>query len=101
MPGRQLTQSENALQQIVGLFSELLSELAEAGLTCTYRDVFCFCELETINYLVLRYLTLAHYHTRSGQRSGCMTGKFSFPIRGRGSLEEIQFVVLLHNGARG
>jgi len=30
--------------------------LAEAGLTCTYRDVFHFCELENINYLVLRYL---------------------------------------------
>jgi hypothetical protein len=56
MSGRQLTHSEYALQQVVVLFSELLFELAEAGLTHTYRNVFCFCELENIKYLELRYL---------------------------------------------
>jgi len=56
MSGRHLTQSEYALQQVVVLFGELLSQLAEAGLTRTYRDVFHFCELLNIDYLVLRYL---------------------------------------------
>jgi len=56
MSGQHLTQSEYALQQIVVLFGELLSRLAEAGLIHTYRNVFRFCELENIDYLVLRYL---------------------------------------------
>jgi hypothetical protein len=30
--------------------------LSEAGLTRTYGDVLRFCELENINYLVLRYV---------------------------------------------
>jgi hypothetical protein len=38
------------------LFGELLSQLAEAGLTRTYRDSCRFCELENIDYLGLRYL---------------------------------------------
>jgi len=57
MSGRLLTQSEHALQQVVILFGELLSLLAEAGLTCTYRDIFRFCKLENIDYLVLRYMS--------------------------------------------
>jgi len=56
MSGRHLTQSEYALQQVVMLFGELLSLLAEAHLTHTYQVVFCFCELENTDYLVLRYL---------------------------------------------
>jgi len=54
--GHQLTQSEYTLQQVVGLFGNVLYQLAEAGSTRTYRNVFRFCELESINYLVLRYL---------------------------------------------
>jgi hypothetical protein len=30
--------------------------LDEAGLTHTYRDVLRYCELENINYLLLRYV---------------------------------------------
>jgi len=30
--------------------------VAEAGLTQTYRDIFGCCELENIDYVVLRYL---------------------------------------------
>ena len=56
MSGRHLTQSEYTLQQIVGLFRELLSWLDEARLTYTYQVVFRFCEFENIDYLVLRYL---------------------------------------------
>jgi len=56
MSGRRLTQSEHAIQQVVVLVGELLSQLAEAGLTHTYQDVFRFCEFEDIDYLVLRYL---------------------------------------------
>jgi len=56
MSGQRLTQSEYAIQQVVVLFGNLLSQLAEAGLTRTYRDVFRFCELEGIDFLVLRYL---------------------------------------------
>ena len=56
MSGRQLSESECALQQIVVLFSELFSQLEEAGLICTYRDVFRFCDFDNIDYVVLRYL---------------------------------------------
>jgi len=56
MSARRLTQSEYALTQVVVLFGELLSQLDEAGLTRTYRDVFCFCQLDNVGYLVLRYL---------------------------------------------
>jgi hypothetical protein len=56
MSGRRLSQSEYALQQVVVLFGELLIQLEEAGLTHTYRDVLRYCELENINYLVLRYV---------------------------------------------
>jgi len=51
-----LTQSEYAVQQVVGLFSELLYPLEEAGLTHIYQVIFRFCQLEDIDYLVLRYL---------------------------------------------
>jgi len=56
MSGQHLTQSEYALQQVIVLFGKLLAQLAEAGITHTYRDVLCFCELENSGYLVLRYL---------------------------------------------
>jgi hypothetical protein len=56
MSGRHLSQSKYALQQVVVLFGELLIQLDEAGLTRTYRDILRFCELDTINYLVLRYV---------------------------------------------
>ena len=56
MPGHHLTQQEFALQYIVESFSNLLFELAEQRLPHTYHGVFCFCELENIGYLVLRYL---------------------------------------------
>jgi len=56
MSGQRLTQSEYAIQQVVVLFGKLLSQLAEAGLTLTYRDIFRFCELEGIDFLVWRYL---------------------------------------------
>jgi len=55
MSGQRLTQSEYALQQIVGSFGDLLTQLEEAGFTHTYQVVFCFCQLENIDYLVLRY----------------------------------------------
>jgi hypothetical protein len=56
MSGQHLTQSEYDLQQVVVLFAELLSQLAEAGFTPTFRDVFRFCELASINYLVMMHL---------------------------------------------
>jgi hypothetical protein len=56
MSGQRLTQSEYALQQIVELFGNLLIQLEEAHLTRTYHEVFRFCQLENIDYLVLRYL---------------------------------------------
>jgi hypothetical protein len=56
MSGRHLKQSKYPLQQVVELFGTLLSQLAYAGLTRTYRDVFRFCEIENTDYLVLRYL---------------------------------------------
>jgi len=56
MSGRKLTKSEYALQQMIGLFGELLLQLDEAGFTLPYRDVFRFGDLENIDYLVLRDL---------------------------------------------
>jgi len=56
MPGHQYTPAEYALQKIVESFGNLLSELAEHHLTHTYAVVFHFCEIENIDYLVLRNL---------------------------------------------
>jgi hypothetical protein len=56
MPGHQYTPTENALQRVVESFGNLLLELAEHCLTHTYPVVFSFCQLENIDYLVLRYL---------------------------------------------
>ena len=57
MPGHQYKQAEYALQKVVESFGNLLFELAEHHLTHTYTVVFCFCQLENIDYLVLRYLS--------------------------------------------
>jgi len=56
MPGHRYTQSEYALQQVVETFGNLLYSLQENHLTHTYQVVFRFCQLEGIDYLVLRYL---------------------------------------------
>jgi hypothetical protein len=56
MPGHHYTQAEYALQKVVESFGNLLFELAEHRLTHTYAVVFYFCQLENIDYLVLRYL---------------------------------------------
>jgi len=56
MPGHRQTQSEYALQQVVEHFGNLLFSLEEHRLTHTYQVVLHFYELESIDYLVLRYL---------------------------------------------
>jgi hypothetical protein len=56
MSGARLSPYEYALQKIIVLFGELLSQLDEAGLHLTYRDVLRFCKLENIHCLVLRYV---------------------------------------------
>jgi hypothetical protein len=56
LPGHQYTPAEYTLQKIVESFSDLIIELAEHRLTHTYAVVFRFCQLEGINYPVLRYL---------------------------------------------
>jgi len=56
MLGHRLTQSEYALQQVVESSGNLLFSLEEHHLTHTYCVVFHFCELENIDYMVLRYL---------------------------------------------
>jgi hypothetical protein len=55
MPGHQYTQAEYALQRVVESFGNLLFEWAEHDLTHTYTVVFRLCQLENIDYLVLRY----------------------------------------------
>jgi hypothetical protein len=55
MPGYQYTPAEYALQRVVEIFRNLLFALAEHHLTHTYAVVFRFCQLENIDYLVLRY----------------------------------------------
>jgi hypothetical protein len=56
MSRRHLTQSDYALEKVVESFSDLLFQLDEVRLTHTYQVVFRFCQLESIDYLVLRYL---------------------------------------------
>jgi len=56
MPGHRYAQSEYTLQQVVETFGNLLYSLEEHHLTPTYRVVFRFCELDDIDYLMLRYL---------------------------------------------
>jgi len=56
MPGHRYTQSEYALQRIVELFGNLLFILEEHRSYHTFQQVYRFCELEDIDYLVLRYL---------------------------------------------
>ena len=56
MPGHRYTQSEYALQRVVVIFGNFLYSLQEHHQTHTYRVVFHFCQLEGIDYLVLRYL---------------------------------------------
>jgi len=56
MPGHHYTPAEYALQQKVESFGRLLSELEEHRLTHIYAVVFLFCQLENIDYLVLRYI---------------------------------------------
>jgi hypothetical protein len=56
MPGHQYTPVEYALQQTVELFGRLLSALEEHHLTHIYAVIIRFCQLENIDYLVLRYL---------------------------------------------
>jgi hypothetical protein len=56
MPGHQFTPAEYALQKVVESFGNLLFELAVHQLTHPYAGVYHFCQLENIDYLVLRYL---------------------------------------------
>jgi hypothetical protein len=83
MSGQRLSQSKYALQQVVVLFGELLIQLDEAGLTHTYRDVLRYCELENINYLVLRYVNTGAGPFEEFAGIGCTTGKFNLPVRRR------------------
>jgi hypothetical protein len=55
-PGHDYTPAEYALQKVVDSFGNVLSKLAEHLLTHTYTVVFCFCQIENIDYLVLRYI---------------------------------------------
>ena len=55
MPGHRYKPAEYALQRIVESFGNLLFELAEHRLTHPYAVVYRYCELENIDYLVLRY----------------------------------------------
>jgi len=56
MPGHRYTQSEYTLNQVVELFGTLLFTLEEQRLYHTYNQVYNFCVLENIDYLVFRYL---------------------------------------------
>jgi hypothetical protein len=56
MPGHRYTQAEYALQQKVESFGRLLLELEEHHLSHIYSVVFLWCQLESIDYLVLRYI---------------------------------------------
>jgi hypothetical protein len=51
-----LSPYEYALHKVVVLFGELPIQLDAAGLTHTYRDILRYCQLENIQYMVLRYV---------------------------------------------
>jgi hypothetical protein len=56
MPGHRYTPAEYALQQKVESFGRLLSELEEHCFSHIYTVVLLWCQLENIDYLVLRYI---------------------------------------------
>jgi hypothetical protein len=56
MPGHSYTPAEYAMQQVVESFGNFLFELSEHHLTHTYAVVFCVCQFENIDYLVMQYL---------------------------------------------
>jgi hypothetical protein len=56
MPGHRYPPAEYALQKKVESFCRLLFELEEHRLTHVYAVVLRFCQLQNIDYLVLRYV---------------------------------------------
>jgi hypothetical protein len=56
MPGNQSTPAKYTLQQTVDSFCMLHFELEEYRLTHFYAVVLRFCQLDNIDYLVLRFL---------------------------------------------
>jgi len=56
MPGQHYTPAEDALQMIVEIFRNLLSELKENHSTNTCRVVLLSWQLDNIDYLWLRYI---------------------------------------------
>jgi hypothetical protein len=61
MPGHQYTPAEYALQLAVDSSTNLRFELAEHQLTHTYAVCVRFCQLESLDYLVLRYLNTSGF----------------------------------------
>jgi hypothetical protein len=55
-PGHQYTPTKNALQRVLETFGNLLFSLAKHHLSHYYTLLCCSCELESIDYLVLKYL---------------------------------------------
>jgi hypothetical protein len=62
MPGHQYTQGEYALEQKIKSFGRLLFKLEEHRVIHIYAVVLRFCQLENIDYLVLRYLNTGALH---------------------------------------
>jgi len=56
MPEHRYTPAEYALKRDVESFGNSVFDLAEHYLTHTYAVVLHFCQLENVEYLVLRYL---------------------------------------------
>jgi len=56
VPGHLYTLAMYVLEKIVENFGKLLLQLKDHHLIHTYRVVLHFCQLENIDYLVLRYI---------------------------------------------
>jgi len=56
MAGHQYTPAEYTLQWILKSFGDLLFQSKEYQLAHMYHVVSCFCELQNVDYVVLRYL---------------------------------------------
>jgi hypothetical protein len=76
MPGHRYTPAEYALQKIVKSFGRLLSELEEDRLTHICAVVLLFCQLENIDYLVLRYLNTGAVPFKQFSEEWLLDGEF-------------------------
>lgn len=101
MSGHRYTPAEYTLHRIVKSSGNLLFQFEEAHSTHTYWVISHFCQLEKINYLVLRYLNTCVCHLRSFPRILCSTTKADLCLFGGWPLETFRTGSSCKGRARG